>query len=243
MRKRVQISVYFIIGFVLVIILIFLFYLRSIYQQEGAEQQILKTSTVPTQFQDPVKNIETCVDNFLFNTIILFGNQGLCLNCKDTINYFGSKIQLYKEGKTTSINEWEQDFSSYIRTNLPNRCSLEAQGIQINYDNPTINTKILANKITFTVNWPVTLSKSGITSSVEDFSNEYNIRLGGLKIITDQLLAVLFKEPLCLSCIADINTNNNIFLSILPYNESVMYTIVDNKEAVRDNYYTINIAR
>lgn len=243
MNKRGQISIYFIIGLVLVIILVFLFYLRSIYQQEGAEQSILKTSTVPAQFQDPVKNIESCVDNFLFNTIILFGNQGLCLNCKDTIDYYGNDIQLYKEARTASINEWEQDFSSYIKANLPNRCSIESEGIQIDYGSPIINTKIIIDKITFTLTWPVTLSKSGITSTVEDFSNEYNIRLGELKTVTDQLLAVLFKDPLCLSCIADINTKNNIFLNILPYNKSVMYTIVDNKEAVRDNYYTINIAR
>src|SRR3989338_5292014 len=76
MKKRCQITLFIIIGIVILIIVGLLVYLATYITKKGIEKEITKSEKIPLAAQ-PIKTyIETCLDKTAKDAIILIGKQG-----------------------------------------------------------------------------------------------------------------------------------------------------------------------
>ncbi len=76
MKKRCQVTLFIIIGIVILVIVGLLIYLTTYVTKKGIEKEITKSENIPLAVQ-PIKTyIETCLDKTAKDAIILIGKQG-----------------------------------------------------------------------------------------------------------------------------------------------------------------------
>ncbi|MBU0929895.1 MAG: hypothetical protein KJ623_02390 [Nanoarchaeota archaeon] len=210
MNKRGQVSTYLILGFIFLIIIILLFFLRQYYTEGVRQATITEVATVPQQLESVKEDIKTCADNFLQDSIYYLAAKGGILNGK-SIEFASYNITYLIDNKKSLLpttNGLTSQLTNFINDNLGIVCS--------GYENAELGAvksqvQIKDKEILVTVNWPIKLSKGDITGTIDQFSFGYNIRLGEMRNIVSQIVdsQIKYYPSICLSCVAEIAVNNN----------------------------------
>jgi hypothetical protein len=220
MKKKGQVTIYFIIGLVIVMVLGILFYykgevIKNIFQ-EGAE-----TTKVPKEFE-PLKNyLDTCIQDITLNGAELLGSQGGYINIPNDglplnpaipftnkLDIFGD-LQLQvpywfyeanngvQKYQIPTINNMQDDLKDYINFNL-NTCLnnfTSFPGFEITeFNELNTNTEIRDNKIFVKILSDIKVKYKNNEVNFDAFSVSVNSPLGKLYNIAKEILEKQDKE-------------------------------------------------
>ena len=244
--ERGQISYFFLMSIVLLILFSFVFYVGSLGNSKIKNQA--ETRAFP-DFAANAKNfVQSCVEFTGKNALKEIGLSGSLLNPSRSINQFFYKTSyLVYEGITyfPGIGQVENDISYYMDGNL-NNCldnlsSLKDQGFNINIGKPHTTTKIINNSVLFNTELPIKIKSGDEEYSVSNFQYISNVRLGKIYHAAGDILYKTITRPDYI----DTSLFNSYDLNIVVAGhiaDSIIYTITDNQSLIDKKPYTFVFA-
>jgi hypothetical protein len=234
--KKSQISVFIIIGF-LILISVFLFiYLNNIntlkFESKIPENLILIDSVVPVRIY-----FESCIEQLAREPIEKLGLYGGSLDPLNYKLYNGHKYNYlcqnqYGFGCINSLvlrEDMEKQISKYIMENFHSCANLkffELQGFKIDKGDLLINTKITKENVIINAYFPITFSKKNQKLVLEYFSSQINVPLGelydiSLLILNSEIKKDYFDHVKYMVNYNDLNNQNIIIEKHKPFPDIV----------------------
>ena len=193
MSKRGQVTVFIILGIVVIAVIAFFLYLGGIFTKEEMTREEAERF-VATQIE-PIKNIvRDCVKKDLVEGVLFvsiqggyfdpiyyetFGGYDIAYACKENVNllpllsFIAGEIVQYQD---SNIEETYACIESGFD-------KVEDRGLDLTYDFSNLvlsNPIITSDKITQEVRFPFTVEKSGYTASVNEVMFEVKSNLAGV---------------------------------------------------------------
>ncbi len=242
MHKKGQVTLFILLGFILLIIII----LALLFKTEIASTLQISTltseSVLPEEVQEVKDLILSCLLHLEEENVYLLGLNGGDLYQKIP-NYlvYGTLTipYLYDQGQNNmlELNEWEQNLENSFNLNYQN-CMLEFTDYKLDYGESEVDVKIESNYIEWNIYWPIMITKNDITYTVYDFVNEQEIRLGSLYEIINLIIEnQIYNNEFCLSCLSDIGIQNNIEINIENQNEGTLFLVKDKLSQLYEQDY------
>jgi hypothetical protein len=210
MYKRGQVTVFVILGILIVIILALVFYLYG--------ERLKITTTEETKFDassiEPLKTyIQDCIDKNGLGAINLIGKQGGEMNpgyyqnwnCRipgdcDHVSYacFTTEYSPCYNKKPFMKEFVEQELTAYLKNKI-NECidlnKIRDSGFQVEAGNLNFNVSILDYNTIVNVNYPITIKKGDSTLKQDKFSKTFNVPLGRLIKIAEEIVRDEINNP------------------------------------------------
>jgi len=234
-NKKAQITLFIILGILLVFLvgLLFLF--------SPGLKQVRQDLTLPNEMR-PIKTyVDECVKTTAINGLSLLGVQGGRIFEKgDEFHANYSNISYgYSQGRNIlpSITEMEYDLSGYMGIALQACTNFSLfNKFNITYKNLTVSTKIISNEVIFDVNYLIHAQSPDFEGTLDRFTYTAPIRLGHISQIANSIINQTIQEPdwIDLTYLSDFD----VFVSIIPNNDSVfIYSLADNMSSLNGNPY------
>lgn len=193
MKKRGQVTVFMIVGLVLLIIFVLIFALKDFLYEtiKGSEGTKI---ILNNKIQEIDSRIKDCVDNEANTALILLGKQGGSFNPVNYRNFYADKISYLcfaiPDSKKCVNNgltliELEKELDNYLTTRIRNCINIESFRDDSRYSmtigNFNFKTKIMDKTVLFNITYPITLERKEIKVDVSDFSESINNPLGKIQ--------------------------------------------------------------
>ena len=198
MTKQAQVTIFIIIGLMLVAGAAVTIYLSKLAPIE--EVEII--AKVPTEVEPIYNYIDNCIKSSTIPAVRLMGSQGgFILMPDDFFSFEGSDVAyLYDKGenKVPSLLEMEAQLELYLDNTIPecvDFAQFEEQGFEITPEDLVTTAKINLDNIVFDVTYPVTLTKADFSTEFSQFRHVSNLRLGRLHSIANDLVERLVEDP------------------------------------------------
>lgn len=253
MRKKGQIGLFIVIGFVLVIAAGFLIYTNA---NSKVKEPEIKQSFELSLVSVPVKSyVEACIQNTAKEGLLFIGLQGGYYNNPPLFeSYALLSIPYYfylGANHFPSLESIEKELSQYIEENLP-YCiddfkSFNEIGYKISYSNSTIkaNSRIGLENINLLIQYPISINKNNDISELKEYSSDINFNFNKIYSIVKYIILEQEKEKdsMPIGFIMDSAvTNNFIFEIIYPKDDSVIYTLIFNESKINNEHYIYDFA-
>jgi len=199
MNKKGQVTVFIGIAIVMLIAIGAVIYFM---QKEVAPEHIRRLLIDVPEMAKPIAGyIYACIDGtapLAAATIAKGGGYIFPPNFIDSP--YGNLAYGYRKGQNTLISliEMQNQLAAYAGTALLECLDLslfEKQGYTLELEEITAETQILPNKILFTFNIPMKVSKEDSTVQLNDFVWDINMPLGTLHSIAENIVAELQNDP------------------------------------------------
>jgi hypothetical protein len=235
--RRGQVTLYVIIAILIVSAVGII-----VYTQREAIKVTL--TPVPRDIKPVYNEIESCLKTTTENGLYLIGMQGgyasLPGNSFETV--FAFIGYGYYNGQKTlpSLKQIENELNNYIELMLPQCVDFSAwPELEVTQGDINAKSAILDDFVTVDVEWPLTFKRE-TTYQLKTFSTRVNVRLGKIYNITDKIVSGEVSDPgsIDLSYFIDVGEKENMTVSMLPFNNTIVYSIksensiVDNKSYV-----------
>lgn len=241
--KRGQITIFIIVGIIIVILIGFLFYIKG-YNITDLKSEEQKTIVIPPQIV-PIKDfINSCIKSNGADGIYLISMQGGFLNPEPYVSIKTFKVGfLYsdQESKLPSLQDIERDISGYVKFKL-NDCindfkSLKEKGFDIKTDTIKINTIINEDSVEIIVDFPVTVEKSGVTISLpREYNQIFPIRLKKYYDVANNIVKKEIEDSSRIDAIFLLD--QNISVDFTNYgNNIIVYALRDDESIIGDKQY------
>jgi len=241
MKNKAQITLYMILGFVILIASVFIIYLKQ------TEPEVIETAfEIPFEKQ-PIKTfVEECTKQVATLGIYLLGSQGGYIYPKGETLYTEEAQIAYnyynQENLTPTKKDVEDEISFFIENSL-NICLDDFKALKSEVEVGELNavTKVNEENIAINLDYPITLLKDDSKISMNRFSTIIPVRLG---YILDLIKNLIQKQANNDSFIEFGQlTPQDIRISILPYDgETIIYSILDDKLAIKEAPFVYRFA-
>ena len=217
MNKKAQVTVFIILGIVLVALLILFLYFKSTFYIGAATPENIRKELFPIK-----EHIEDCLSDIASKYIILIGQQGgYIITPEGTYRLYNSSHISYlcynMEDKDTCMNRMltidnmETSLSKAIKDELSTQCiqleKFKKIGYELSARDMKVTTEIGRASVLVSLNYPITITKENVKESISDFSVNLEYPLGSLYEVSqdvldsetefgefDQLTYMLYKE-------------------------------------------------
>lgn len=249
MRKG-QITFFVMVGLILAVLLVSFFMFKESVVEQASKLGITKGLVITEEAQQVKSDTTSCMKNLVQDSLILLGLQGGYLNLKNVphgqipIDYIGydGTAYLYYEGKNRMPS------LTHIQTELANSliedavtCEKEYKGIDVTYGRVIPKIKIEEDKLKFDINWAIDVQKEETKSTIKNLRFETPVRLGKIRDVVNKIANEQTNE-ICLSCLAEIGFENNIFIDIDQIDGDIFYLITDEKSKIDNENYMFLMA-
>ena len=190
MNKRGQVTVFVIIGIVLIILILLFYFLKDKVSLGPPSQQ-----NIEDQFPQIKEHIEECLVEIATPRLRQMGLQGGFINTPaDTFrNHQNNKVsylcydikdQPYCRSRILRLEDMENELSEYILQDLQNQClninAFEKPGYDLNKGNLDIKTTISDDNVLIDANLPIKITRGDLSAEESEFSVLINVPLGRL---------------------------------------------------------------
>jgi len=222
MQKRGQITIFVIIGIVIIAAVSLLLYLSSKANEAKLGTEFSDTTQLPIEIQQQKENIESCLEDKIKEAARIIGNSGGYILNKPTktINYNEEEIAYIDSISKENI---QNEIQESIKENF-GQC-------KDNSDVDNVEIEILEEKIKVNAEMPINLESGDSSVKVSFFTAEHNVKLGSMLTIIENS-----KDNLdCMTCLIDEAENNKMKITI---------NILDNAKImeINDENYMFNFA-
>jgi len=248
MNKKSQITVFIVIGVLLVMASIAVIYITQYYLPK-------KALPLPNQETEPIKlYIESCAKGIAEDGLYIMGRKGgyitntppLNINFYDfNLSYFYYKGSIKMPQKT----EMEKQLSDYMDANIP-LCDLsqfEKTGLTIKKGNATTKVNFAEQSTFITINYPLTISKGRLSASITNLSVELPVKFGklytSLGLLTSKQALRENQKSILLSDIKNIGAANNYYFNLQGKgNDTIVFIVIDNSSRLYNEPYEFRYA-
>jgi len=245
MDREAQISLFILMGVVLLIIVGFFIYLNST-KEERIEKHIEKAQEIPTSML-PIKNyVDECLKEVTVPGIYLLAAQGgYIYNYYKVLNTDRQQVAYHLEYNTNvspKVAFMENELSRYIEDTLL-QCINYFESFpqyEFRFGDIKVESEIGEENIIVTVNYPITVISGDTETVISRFTSEFPVRLGHILDIKDQILLNLQNTGMIGFSLL---TSFDIEVNVLPYDiETLLYSIYDEQSIIDNIPFFFNFA-
>jgi len=243
MNKKGQVTIFIIVGIVLLIAFSLIFFLK-----------VKITSSVEDTFRTNTESIEyyikNCIKISAEESIMYTASQGGYANTKEPLyNFYWREIPYYmyeNENTMPSKQTIEEEISRYIDYRLPlclsNLTNFEEQGYDIEIGEPESKTIIALNDVFTEVNYPIEIKKGDFIKRLGRFNTKIPVRLGKIYDVIYNLTEEQVADPnyICLSCMTEKCIENDFEIkTTVQERGTIVYILIDENSKINDLPYMI----
>ena len=239
MKKFGQITIFIILGVILISIFLLLIYVKkSIFD--------VNNLIIPSQVKPVEVYVDSCISKLSKEALIELQNGRI--NHNDFfLNEDLLAIEYYYDGYTNTmpdIVELEEEFSIYIEDNL-NGCVSEfkIEGYSIDYGVPLVKTSFLQNMVDISVNYEINIIKGDSNYKISEFMVSYPIKFLEIYQLANEIVEGLVESEGLLDpdLIGNLEDNYLIYTSPLKDYGGII-EIIDQTSPLDDEYYVLRFA-
>lgn len=251
-QKKGQITLFIILGTVLVASFTLVFYL---FQKDTdiEESEIQQTQSFGLITSPISSYVESCIKSVGEDAISWIGNHGgyFEVPAYRPDDYKGTAYYFYVDKDIMPPKEKvEQELSKYMDSELffcvKNFVSFEEMGFEIEQGEIDTTTMIRPNNVLFNVNFPIKISREQDTKQLVSFHSLINnVRLSTIYDVSKSIISEQMKnyDSVCLSCIIDLSIENDLHIDISRLdNSSLLFTLIDYNTVIDDMPYEYRFA-
>lgn len=239
--KRGQVTLFIILGILIVIILVLVLYFKSGIVKDTFDTQLSKFVTVPKQVEVIDFFVKECVTKTGNDALLLIGSQGGFLSPK--LNEFNVGYYVYNGKKVMPERFFlENQISSYVGDMLFFCTKSFIDFPQFDIEQGEIKTKTTINNdnVVIDIVYPLKITKGESTFNLREFNNnEFSIRLGIIYDVSNNIVdeQMMNLTSICLSCLNEFTVNNNVVIDINDYTNYREYIINDENSRINREAY------
>lgn len=231
MGKRGQITLFLIVGLVLIMTLGVMIYL-SLNVNRGVNEDSADANMAASDL-DQVKNyVDNCVKQTSLEGLSLIGRQAGYASLPSTIKFYDTGYWFLDQiNIQPSLDETRRELEKYVNLNLPkcvNSSYLAERGFDIKSGKPNTTAYFNFEDVSIVVKYPIDVTKSSSVRNYEEFSVNLNIHYRKIFELASQIInkqldtAFNFSDPLLA-----VNKFGFDISYKHPDTETIVYTIRD----------------
>ena len=243
-KKRGQVTTFIIIGLIILISAVLLFYLRKQTQE--------KSETLTPVDINPIKvYVDSCINNVFKRGVYFICLQGGYYDVPNPVDYSFIKIPYYFYLGNQSFpekNTIEKEFSKYIKKELSSCINNFEAFKQMGYGFETGDMQVdssLGKTIDIKINYPITVKKDESTATIQDFYYNKDFDFDGIYNILSDFVLEHQKNPdfVPIGYLSVLAHQNN-FTYNLAYssNNTVVYSLIFNNSLEKNQNLLFNFA-
>ena len=227
MMKRGQLTIFIIVGIILIASVSLFFILRG-----GISQDITIPETA--NVQDFVSN---CIEEIGTDVIEQIGEGGGYYFSSDIATDSGLAIYYSgEENYVPSKESIEEEINSYVEENLffCTRNFVDFPELEISQSSIEVDSKINDEEIVLDVDYLIRVRKGESVDLLKNFKVNIYVRLG---VIYNSILEIVqtSREDICLSCILEVSLENDLYVDMNDVDgEKVMFVVRDENSKLND---------
>ncbi len=232
MLKRGQVTVFLLVGIVLLGVFSGVFYLVSTINEDRlkGEQETPLYSELRPQF---VTFVEGCLEQTAEPGLYLLGKQGGIIEPEgqflatesDIINYayLNGEYLLYKEEMEKQLNRFIED---NLNDCINNFAAFQDLAYEIRTEEPQVKSLIQLNSVEINLNYPLEIISGKEQTKVEDFKISIDLPLGGYLDTVQQISSKSNSTVLDMSFFAGFEP----FITLYPFDgDTTIFSMYDEK--------------
>ena len=237
MHKKGQVTIFIILGLVILIAFAFVAYLSYSNKISSLEDLVLIYSSVPQEIRP--------LNNFVLDCVKGTLNDGIWFNSQRGGYYTPSKISTddniayyYYNNKTIIPSSLviEKELSDYINDNLP-YCTdnfVKFPQFKVNESKVTSLVNLEQDKIKISLNYPLEIVRGKISFELNKFEYSQDSRLFLVYDVSNKIINLNNNDKnICLSCLSDLAFQNNVTIDLNDYGQdTVIFSINDKNELI-----------
>lgn len=246
MYKQSQISLFLIVGIILLFGLALLFSSRDAYLPSSSVE-ITKQTSLKGDLDTLQVVVNHCIEETAKKAIITVGRWGgkssqsdISLNSQNlTMNYLLYADKTY----VSSLREIEQSLSLLVNEHLP-ECLVKEQLHFASLKIETVQTKTVVydDFVQFEVYWPLTISQDDASQKIASFPlTKIPVRLKKSALLSKEITAKIQQNPYFIDPVYLLQQNLTINLDLLG-NDTYIFLITDEKSIIGNSPYTFAFA-
>jgi hypothetical protein len=239
MKNKSQITVFIIIGILLIFIVLGIFVLRD---------RLIKNNSIDPDVIPVYNLIDSCLGSTSEEAIYHIGQTGgYYISPKQSTDNHVAYYFIYDKSLMPNKEQIQDELSMYIRDMLffCTRNFVDFADFSIKQGEIKVNSIILKDKVRFDIEYPITISKDNKNVNFNKFSKEIPVRLEVSIEVAKRLIEEQLKTPkdICITCIEELAHDNEIVISAEDYDkESVIFYILDEKSKIKGEDYVFYYA-
>ncbi len=189
MGKRGQVTLFIVVGLVIISIIGLLVYYKS-------GELGLREVSVPAQVQPIYDHVENCLDEVSIDGLNLIGSQGGFYKVDKGLDYFDNQLTAYYwldeySVKYPELGKIESELEDYVDDNLKNCVDFSNfNGFEV-IDGRVSSHVVLGENVIVNLNYPLEIKKEGAVFKINKFVDEINL---DFKRIYEASKGILYAE-------------------------------------------------
>ena len=245
MQKRGQLTVFIILGLVVLVIAGIFFYLSGSIAPAGTKGAL--ETRVNIEQLSPEAYVQHCVDQTASKALFYFGFIGGDVNPDPNPFYFRYDDNYmipyyYYKGKSLlpSLSAAEQKYlSAYMDTNV-RQCLdwTKMPNVQAEMGDPTTTTTIGTEDVTFSVAFPITISQTGQSRQLEPlYTTRIKVRLQEMLSIAKTIVDKEVEDDLYIhwDYLTEVGKRDYNITAYTEADETIVYRMLDLKNSLYEN--------
>jgi pimeloyl-ACP methyl ester carboxylesterase len=245
LQKRGQISLFVIVGLIIVLSVLLIGYMSSSVVKKRLEAEVETTAGLSVETL-PVKNyVESCLKKVAYEGLIRAGLKGGYINVPDIIEAEDTSYW-YFDGVDIhpSLEEIRQRLEDYININLQG-CTdfsvFEEQGYLITTENLSTEVNFGVNDLSIRVDYPITVKREEFEQLISDFQVKFDVRFRKMYEIGEAIVIYVALEGLNIEDIEE-EIVSDMDVGHKDIEEGVIFTIKEMADSSYDKDYSLQFA-
>jgi hypothetical protein len=248
--KRGQITIYIIIGMVILVIISAVFYMRTRVAEEVIEEEVIEEEVLITEAQAVNVFVESCIDDTLEDGILFVSSHGGYYRVPELSDYYSFiKIPFYfyvGEELIPDKAQIENSLAEYVQDNLV-RCIDGFSAFPwevVSEGDISVGVQIFENEVLARVIYPVEIRAEDKLIEVSEFNIAYETNYQEALEIINEIVAKQRedKNVVMTSYILDLAFYNDFLFNLIYEEDIVFYILSFNDIRIKRNPLVFNFA-
>lgn len=248
MEKRGQLTLFVVLGIILIILVLIMFYFRASITETISTKILHKEAVLPAEVRNVQSYVKNCVDGNSLILLYYLGAQGGLLSPsgdQGVVNNYVAIAYGYDNGKSVlpSLVDFNTEFSNALNSFLPTCLAMNNFGnLQVTPSRPSSKLDFLDDKTRVTVDMPVTVTEGESTYNLKDpYVIDYPLRIKLLHDLGSNIVRKTASDPRNID--VSYLLGLGVAVDVYPYDaKTFVYSLSDDRSVVSNTNYTYRFA-
>jgi len=248
MQKRGQLTLFVILGIVLLVLILIMVYYRSAITETVSKDILHRQVVLPAEVRKVQDHVQNCVDDMSLIMLYQLGGQGGLLKPSADKGIVTDEFAIaygYNNNKNVlpSLVDFRRDFSAFMNAFLPPCLELADFGkLSVEPSKPSTSLDFLDDKVSVSVDYPITVKEGENIYKLDDtYEVEHPLRIKLLHDLGDGIVKKTISDPknIDVSYLVSLGVKVDIY----PYDtKTLVYSLSDDRSVVANTSYEYRFA-
>jgi len=228
MKKRGQLTIFIIVGIIILASIGLYFTFRS---------SIVKQEYTITDTSNVNRFVDDCIEQVGIEVIKQVSEGGGYYFSSEKSTSSGLAVY-YSEGQSyvPTKEDIEDEISEFIKENLffCTQNFVDFPDLDISQSEISVETSVEDENVNIEVNYPIRVTKGESSDLLRDFEKTIPVRVGTVYWMSKEIVQSS-REDICLSCILDLSLENDLYVDMNDINDNeVMFMVRDENSKLNE---------